>query len=151
MQQYFTAENGVLIFRRRYETIRIEGWGANSLRVRTTENQGFTPEDWALTEEVSHEAKSWVEVRPTNYGFDQTVGVIENGNIRAEISDGGRIRFLNEKGQILLKEYYMAMGYGKDFDGIPDWIATRQHARQFRNVVGDNYKVSLSFWADDEE
>ena len=45
MQQYFTAENGVLIYRRRYETIRIEGWGENALRVRSTENRDFTPED----------------------------------------------------------------------------------------------------------
>ena len=151
MQQYFTAENGVLTYRRRYETIRIEGWGENGLRVRSTENRGFTPEDWALTEEVSHDAKSWVEVRHTNYGFDQTIGVIENGTIRAEISDGGRIRFINDRNEILLKEYYMASGFGNDFDGIPDFIATRHHARQYRSVGGDNYKVSLSFWADDEE
>ena len=131
MQQYFTAENGVLTYRRRYETIRIEGWGENGLRVRSTENRGFTPEDWALTEKVSHDAKSWVEVRHTNYGFDQTIGVIENGTIRAEISDGGRIRFLNDRNELLLKEYYMASGFGNDFDGIPDFIATRHHSRQY--------------------
>ena len=151
MKQYFSTENGVLTYRRRYETIRIEGWGENGLRVRSSENHGFTCEDWALTEEVSHEASVWLEERPTNYNFVQTVGVIENGTIRAEISDGGRIRFLNDKGQILLKEYYMASGYGNDFDGIPDWIATRHHARQYRSVGGDNYKVSLSFWGDDNE
>ena len=151
MKQYFSTENGVLTFRRRYETIRIEGWGENGLRVRSTENHSFTCEDWALTEEVSHNANAWLEERPTNYDFVQTVGVIENGTIRAEISDGGRIRFLNDKGQILLKEYYMAMGYGNDFDGIPDWIATRHHARQYRSVGGDNYRVSLSFWGDDNE
>lgn len=32
----FTEENGALIARSRNETIRIEGWGNNALRVRTT-------------------------------------------------------------------------------------------------------------------
>ena len=66
MKQYFSTENGVLTFRRRYETIRIEGWGENGLRVRSTENHNFTCEDWALTEEVSHSANAWLEERPTN-------------------------------------------------------------------------------------
>ena len=32
----FTEENGALTARLRNETIRIEGWGNNALRVRTT-------------------------------------------------------------------------------------------------------------------
>lgn len=32
----FIEENGALIARLRNETIRIEGWGNNALRVRTT-------------------------------------------------------------------------------------------------------------------
>ena len=32
----FTEENGALIAHSRNETIRIEGWGNNALRVRTT-------------------------------------------------------------------------------------------------------------------
>ena len=46
MSNFFTIDNGVLTYRRRYETILIEGWGENALRVRSTENRGFTPEDW---------------------------------------------------------------------------------------------------------
>jgi len=68
MSKYFAIENGVLTYKRRYETVRIEGWGENALRVRMTENHGFIAEDWALTEEVSHDASAYVEVRPTVSG-----------------------------------------------------------------------------------
>ena len=34
MAHYFNTENGVLTYRRRYETLRIEAWGENALRVR---------------------------------------------------------------------------------------------------------------------
>ena len=83
MSNFFTTENGVLTFRRRRETLRIEGWGANGLRVRSTENRDFTPHDWALTEAVEHTAKAWVEDRPTRYGYDETIAIVENGNFGA--------------------------------------------------------------------
>ena len=151
MQQYFTAENGVLTYRRRYETIRIEGWGVNGLRVRSTENRGFTPEDWALTEPVSHEAAAFVEERPTPYGYSETIAVVQNGDIRAEMSLEGRIRFLNEKGEVLLQEHYRAMGYGCDFGGEPDWFNLHHYARKYRSVGGDNYRITLSFNAQEDE
>ena len=42
MSKYFNIEKGVLNFRRGHEIIRIEGWGKDALRVRTTENKKFT-------------------------------------------------------------------------------------------------------------
>ena len=117
MQQYFTTEKNMLTFKRRREIVRIEGWGENGLRVRSTENHGFTPHDWVLTEEVSHDARAWVETRPTKYGTDETIAVIENGSIRAEMTPGGRIRFLNGKGEVLLQEHYLSMDHGNGFGG----------------------------------
>ena len=73
MQNCFTVENGILTYKRRREIVRIEGWGENGLRVRATENHGFTAHDWALSEEVSHEAKVWVENRSTKYGHEDPV------------------------------------------------------------------------------
>ena len=151
MSNYFSIENGTLTFRRRYETVRIEGWGENSLRIRATENRGFTPHDWALTETVSHEAVAFTEVLPTGKGFDETVAVVENGKIRAEMTDSGRIRFLNDRGEILLQEHYRAMGFGNDFGGEADWFNLHHFARKYRSVGGDNYGIALSFNADDDE
>ena len=46
----FTAEKNALIARRGGETLRIEGWGKDSLRVRAVMYDGWTGNDWALTE-----------------------------------------------------------------------------------------------------
>ena len=151
MSPYFKIENGVLIFKRRYETIRIEAWGKNALRVRATQNHSFTAEDWALSEPVSETANAYMESRPTDYGFEMKIGVIENGTIRAEMTEGGRIRFLNSKGEILLEEHYNAMGYYVAFNGEDDWINGHQYGRKYRTAGGDNYKIRMLFKADDSE
>ncbi|MBR3927483.1 MAG: glycoside hydrolase family 31 protein [Clostridia bacterium] len=151
MSNVFTIQNGSLIYKRRYETLKIEGWGENALRVRSTENRGFTQEHWALTESVRHEANAFIDERITANGGKEVVAVIENGKIRAEMTESGRIRFLNQKGDVLLKEHYQAMGYGNDFGDFPDWINLHKSARKYRSVGGDNYKITLSFTADEEE
>ena len=46
----FTAEGNALVARRGGETLRIEGWGRDSLRVRAVMYDGWTGNDWALTE-----------------------------------------------------------------------------------------------------
>ena len=53
----FTEENGALIAHSRNETIRIEGWGNNALRVRTTLLKKLPQDAHALTENVAHSAK----------------------------------------------------------------------------------------------
>lgn len=49
----FIEENGALIARLRNETIRIEGWGNNALRVRTTLLKKLPEDAHALTEKAS--------------------------------------------------------------------------------------------------
>ena len=46
----FITEKNALIARRGGETLRIEGWGRDSLRVRAVMYDGWTGNDWALTE-----------------------------------------------------------------------------------------------------
>ena len=46
----FQKENSALIARRGGETLRSEGWGKDSLRVRAVMYDGWTGNDWALTE-----------------------------------------------------------------------------------------------------
>ncbi|MBE6731821.1 MAG: glycoside hydrolase family 31 protein [Ruminococcaceae bacterium] len=143
MSKYFTLEKGVLNFRRGHEIIRIEGWGKDALRVRTTENKKFTEENWALSEEVENNAEAYL----TEEG-----AAIKNGKIRAELTNFGRIRFLNEKDEVLLTEYYRTMNYGADFGKDMDlFINMYQAARTYRPVGGDNFKVTLQFAADDNE
>ena len=46
----FIAEKNALVARRGGETLRIEGWGHDSLRVHAVMYDGWTGNDWALTE-----------------------------------------------------------------------------------------------------
>ena len=59
---YFTEQGNRLSARRQNETIWIEAWGKNALRVRATYNLGFTGHRGALSEsapgEVSEAATS---------------------------------------------------------------------------------------------
>ena len=48
----FYEDSGALIAKRQGETLRIEGWGENSLRVRATMQTEISDEAWALTEAV---------------------------------------------------------------------------------------------------
>ena len=143
MSKYFNIEKGVLSFKRGHEMIRIEGWGDNALRVRTTENKSFTNEDWALSEKVENNAEAYL----TNEG-----AAIKNGKIRAELTNHGRIRFLNDKNEVLLTEYYRTMQRGADFGNDMDlYINMYQQARTYKHVGGDNFEVTLQFAADDNE
>ena len=151
MSRFFSIQDGSLIYKKRYETVKIEGWGENALRVRATENHAFTKEDWALTECVQHEADVHIETRQTANGGRETVAIIKNGKITCEMTESGRIRFLNDRGEELFKEHYRAMGYGNDFGDVPDWINLHHIARKYRSVGGDNYKITLSFNADENE
>ena len=81
MSTCFHIEEGALIFKRRYETVRIEGWGEHGLRVRSTENHTFTKENWALSENVPHTASVWTEDRMTRWNYTQHIAVIENGGV----------------------------------------------------------------------
>ena len=63
----FKKDNGALVFQRAGETVRIEGWGKDSLRIRSTMLRSFTEQDWALTEPVDRAATkiSFFEKEPT--------------------------------------------------------------------------------------
>jgi alpha-D-xyloside xylohydrolase len=53
----FTAEENALIGRLHRETLKIEGWGSDGLRVRSTILRNLPDTDHALTEEVAHNAE----------------------------------------------------------------------------------------------
>ena len=45
----FDIQDGTLVGKRQGETLRIEAWGSDALRVRATRYPQFTGNDWALT------------------------------------------------------------------------------------------------------
>ena len=134
------------------ETVRIEPWGRNALRVRATYNARINDNDWALTEPVEE-----TDSRITSYtdpnavpasGFyepkNDSYTAITNGNITAKIDPRGVITFLNQDGKILLKENWRRL---KDSPSM----SLNYYGREFKGVDGDNYRIVFRFLPNDEE
>ena len=51
------TRDNLLIYRYRNETVHVEPWGANAVRVRATKNPAFPENDWALASRPSAQAE----------------------------------------------------------------------------------------------
>lgn len=140
--RYFTEKDGALLFKRRRELLEIRPWG-EGLRVRATENHRFTDKDWALSEPADAQGTITIE---------DDRAVVENGKIRAVITDYGKISFFDRNGREILKEYYRSWDYGtRDWKDLDQITMVRASARAFRTVGGDNFELHLRFESDERE
>ena len=106
----FQTENGVLIAQANGETLRIEPWGKDSLRVRATMLPGFFGKDWALTEVPEKTEAKAEQFEVDHLEIDGSMGKrtsasITNGKIRAVVNFAGVITFYKED-QEILREYH---------------------------------------------
>jgi alpha-D-xyloside xylohydrolase len=127
----FERQDHMLVWRGNHETVSIEPWGQDSLRVRAT-----------MEAEIRDDLPG-VLLPPPPLNAQVAIGaeqaVIRNGNIAAEVSSAGRIRFLNaETGAALLTER-------------GDTAPWRPPARYFRPASGDLYSLETYFDAYDDE
>ena len=134
------------------EELWIEPWGKNSLRIRATKNSRMPEENWALLEPDHEEACAWnqnavgdfsaqsseaeVTLRETSEGAE-----ILNGKIRAVISKAGKIMIYNQKGELLLEEYWRNRRDLQD----PKCSAIEVEGREFRPNVGGDYHLTMRF------
>ncbi len=132
----FSENNGRLVAREKNETIRIEAWGTNALRVRATKSARFSDENKALDPAAVHTA----EIQITDGSAE-----IRNGKIRCVLSSGGWLEFFRG-GTSILKEYSR------------DWRQANEHspsmkfeARELKPVSGSDYAVTMRFEADSRE
>ncbi|MBE5841705.1 MAG: glycoside hydrolase family 31 protein [Butyrivibrio sp.] len=142
----FITEKNALICKRQGETLRVEAWGENSLRVRATMLKDFTGNDWALTEKVketSAEVKTFDVTYRTGEGtdVDRTHAKIVNGDISCEVNFAGVMSFY-KKDKLILREYF------RSYDGT---ISRESRClkivnREWKGVQGsDNYKLKVRF------
>ena len=137
MDSVFRIEGKRLIRRYDAEELWVEPWGANSLRVRATELAVMQKEDWALLPQEASNVQISV--------VGQTAS-IQNGNIRAEISAGGRLTFLNRAGKVLLQEYVRNRSDFQEYKS-----ALNIEAREFKPILGGDYSLAVRFESDPEE
>ena len=94
----FQTENGVLIAQANGETLRIEPWGKDSLRVRATMLPEFSGKDWALIEVPEKTEAKAEQFEVDHLEIDGSMGKrtsasITNGKIRAVVNFAGVITF----------------------------------------------------------
>jgi alpha-D-xyloside xylohydrolase len=124
----FSSKAQSLLFIQNNETVRIEAWGTDSLRVRATRNREIAPLDWALLDPPL--------LTPSIIIGDQQA-TIQNGDLLATITDQGRISFHDARSSKLLLEE------------VEPFLPDNPHlgARKFRTVGGDLYRIEASFQA----
>lgn len=126
--KYFEEKNGALIFRENGETVKVEGWAENSLRVRG-----------GILTDISEESIALLPSKPLSpeIKIEERRASIANGKIKAvlEVQTWGnalQITFLNQKNEVLLRE-------------ISDGGALCKRARHYKTLPGGGFLLKASF------
>jgi alpha-D-xyloside xylohydrolase len=139
---FFAEENGALVCRRQNELLRIEAWGKNALRVRTTLMPEFTSNDWALEESVELVKESQ---QHTIISIGEEA-IIQNGRIRARVNAAGVLSFYKED-TLILREYYRCY-YGTE---SKESSCLKIVSREFKPIIGGDYSLTVRFESNDDE
>ena len=125
-------EKDKIIYHYDAEELWIESWGKNSLRVRATKDAKMPEDDWALSKQEKTSGK--IEL------LDSGAQII-NGKIRLFITKGGKITVYNQKGKLLLEEYW------RNRRDVTDekCSAIEVEAREFRPNIGGHYHLTMRF------
>ena len=135
------------------ETVRIDAWGKDAVRVRATGNHGFTAHDWALDAAdrgqgritLHEDAGAGGQVYANMYsGKNLSNGVLENGRIRVEVNADGVLSFYNQKDRLLLQENWRRL---RDEPSM----ALDIPGREYKVAAGDCFATTVRFHGRDEE
>ena len=141
------------------QTLWLEPWGENSLRVRMTAEPKMDENDWALTEPVAPcKAEISVEEIDTtdpwyageeyvHYHQTGKVYTLTNGKITAKINPEGWISYYNQHGDLLTAEYWRTR------DRINRYcVPLRIVGRELKPIPGStDYSLTARFEAFDDE
>ncbi len=134
---FFCKENHALVGKMKHETLRVEAWGKNALRVRSTQYPKLSDNDWALADSTAGEAEIIME---------GDGAVIRNGKISARVNPFGVITFFRED-EPILREYY------RNYDGTESMESRclKVISREFDPILGGDYRLSVRFESNDLE
>lgn len=134
----FEINGSALVCSRLGETLRIEPWGRDSLRVRAAMLPEFTGRNWALTEPVE-------PANPVITTGEQAS--ITNGRIRAEVNQAGVLSFYKD-GALILREYF------RNYDGTisRESRCLKIPSREWKGVTGGSeYTLNVKFESNKDE
>lgn len=115
------------------QTLRIEPWGENSLRVRATCSPAFDDALQALLPAAPCQAEIVAEAESLT---------LRNGNITATLNLKGQLAFYNQRGELLLEEMWRqrsTVGIGASEKSQDKYVsALKLDGREFKPLMGGN-------------
>ena len=135
----FTQEGSALVCRRLGETLRLEPWGENALRVRATMLEDFDSEPWALTEMPENSART---VSIAGDGASITCG-----SLRGEVNAAGVLSFYHRE-KLLLREYY------RNYEGTisRESRCLKLTSREWKGLIGGSeHRLTVRFESQEGE
>ncbi|MGM9590972.1 MAG: TIM-barrel domain-containing protein [Faecousia sp.] len=142
----FIANGNVLLCRNQGETLRVEPWGKNSLRVRATMLPAFTGKLWALTEPPLEQNAHITIEEVDHWAGDGTIdkreqATIINGRMKATVNHAGILSFYRDD-KLLLREYF------RSYDGTisRESRCLKVVNREWKGVLGGSeYSLNVKF------
>lgn len=123
-------EGNRIIFHYDAEELWIEPWGENAVRIRATKNAHMPEENWALLPQKNTTCE---------ISFNETGASLTNGKVKVCITSGGKITIYNQKGELLLEEYWRNRRDLLD----PKCSAIEVEAREFCPNIGGDYHLTM--------
>ena len=133
-----TRSDNKLIYRYDSETLWIEAWGENAVRIRATKCAQMPDENWALT--IPQNSKAVIE-------NDAEGGVLKNGEIIVRITQTGKISINRSNGKTVLEEYWRNRRDIRD----SKCSAIEVEGREFKPHPGGNYHLTVRWESLDKE
>ena len=134
---FYEAKN-TLVFKKGNETLMIEPWGTDSLRVRSTLERDMADLPWGLTQKVS---VCTAKIERTEQGAS-----ITNGRLTAKLNNNGVLSFYKDDKRIL-GEYFRSY----DPQATKHSVCTKIIAREWKGIIGGDYKLTVRFEPNDGE
>jgi len=127
----FSQKGNALVYEYDGETLLMEPWGDNGLRVRATRLARFPEEDWALLR-VGGNSRIRFD--------DEDEAVITNGKLKAHVDADGMITYYNDKNIMLMQEYRRFPGFFSQYTS-----ALKIEAREFKPIPGGDFALTARF------
>lgn len=137
MYPFFRIENSKLVWNYNHETLLLEPWGKDGLRIRSTVAAKMDENNWALLTPETSSAVITEEKKSAR---------IVNGKITAEVTTAGKISFYNQAGTLLLEEFVRNRS-----NVLNDCSALELEAREFKPAAENSFRITVRFESDPEE
>lgn len=146
------AQNNKLVYSYDNETLWIEAWGENSLRIRASCYPEITEQDSALLPKNTPLTDVDIQIHASQAS-------IRNGKITAVFTQRNTIQFYNQHNNIVLEEYIRQRAVAHDtgnedvnVKAIKAFSCTlKLKPREFRPIPGGDYQLTIRFEADRHE